>query len=57
MQPKEQQQPDEKRISVRVEPSLYEAVKRIAEDRFESKFSMAAREAFRRFVAQEEEAA
>lgn len=38
------------RISIRVDPDLYDEVERVAKDRYEGKFSMAARAAFRLLV-------
>ena len=40
----------ETRISVRVDPSIYDAVQRIADEKYEGKFSMAARAAFRLLI-------
>lgn len=40
----------ELRISIRVDPDLYEEVERVAKDQYEGKFSMAARAAFRLLV-------
>lgn len=45
----------EMRISVRVEPDLYERVEQIAKRKYEGRFSMAAREAFRLLIASNDE--
>lgn len=47
----------EYRVSVRVEPSLYSGLKRIADERYEGRWAMAAREAFRLLIAQDKEEA
>lgn len=47
------QERPEVRISVRVDPDLYREVERVAVDRFEGKFSMAARAAFRLLVSEQ----
>jgi predicted transcriptional regulator len=41
----------EVRVSIRVEPDLYAELQRVAEDRYEGRLSMAAREAFRLLVS------
>jgi predicted transcriptional regulator len=45
----------EKRISVRVDPDVHDEIQRIADRRYEGKYAMAAREAFRLFIMGERE--
>jgi len=50
-----QQQATEKRVAVRVEPSLYSELQKVADRKYEGKWAMAARAAFRLLIEREAE--